>query len=58
MKRRPSPRAASIMTPAVIATVALAGLFMSVAIDVLIVFGKHEYGRPRSAARWVWSRSP
>ena len=45
MKRKPRPRAASIMTPAVIATVALAGLFMSVAIDVLIVFGKHEYGQ-------------
>jgi P-type Ca2+ transporter type 2C len=43
MKRKPRPRAASIMTPAVITTVGLVGLFMSVAIDLLIVFGKHEY---------------
>ncbi len=32
------------MSPAVIATVGLAGLFMSVAIDLLIVYGKDEYG--------------
>ena len=44
MKRIPRPRAASIMSPAVIATVGLAGLFMSVAIDLLIVYGKDEYG--------------
>ena len=43
MKRKPRPRAASIMTRAVIMTVGLAGLFMSVAIDLLIVFGKNEY---------------
>jgi Ca2+-transporting ATPase len=43
MKRRPRPRAASIMTPAVIATVGLAGLFMSVAINALIVFGTKTY---------------
>jgi P-type Ca2+ transporter type 2C len=43
MKRQPRPRAASIMTPAVITTVGLVGLFMSVAIDLLIVFGKNEY---------------
>ncbi len=43
MSRQPRPRAASIMTPAVITTVALAGLFMSVAINLLIVFGKNEY---------------
>jgi Ca2+-transporting ATPase len=43
MKRQPRPRAASIMSPAVIATVGLAGLFMSVAINLLIVFGKNEY---------------
>jgi P-type Ca2+ transporter type 2C len=43
MKRMPRPRGASIMTLAVVATVGLAGLFMSVAIDLLIVFGKHEY---------------
>ena len=43
MKRLPRPRAASIMSPAVMVTVALAGLFMSVAINGLIVFGKNEY---------------
>ena len=43
MKRQPRPAAASIMTPAVIITVGLAGLFMSVAINPLIVFGKNEY---------------
>jgi Ca2+-transporting ATPase len=45
MERRPRPRAASIMSRAVIATVALAGLFMSVAIDVLIVYGENVYDR-------------
>ena len=39
MKRQPRPRAASIMTLAVILTVGLVGLFMSIAIDLLIVFG-------------------
>ncbi len=43
MKRRPRPRAASIMTLAVILTVGLVGLFMSIAIDLLIVFGTSEY---------------
>jgi Ca2+-transporting ATPase len=43
MKRLPRPRAASIMTPAVIATVGLVGLFMSLAIDVLIVAGMNVY---------------
>ena len=43
MKRKPRPRAASIMSFPVILTVGLAGLFMSVAIDLLIVFGKHHY---------------
>ena len=43
MKRKPRPRAASIMSRPVILTVGLAGLFMSVAIDLLIVFGKNEY---------------
>ena len=45
MTRRPRPRAASIMSAAVITTVALAGVFMSVAIDLLIVFGKHQYDK-------------
>ena len=43
MKRRPRPRSASIMSRPVIVTVGLAGLFMSVAINLLIVYGKHEY---------------
>jgi P-type Ca2+ transporter type 2C len=43
MKRKPRPRAASIMSRPVIVTVGLAGLFMSVAIDLLIVFGKDQY---------------
>ncbi|HVN14000.1 MAG TPA: cation-transporting P-type ATPase [Kineosporiaceae bacterium] len=43
MTRKPRPRAASIMSPAVITTVGVVGVFMSVAIDVLIVAAKHEY---------------
>jgi len=43
MKRSPRPRDASIMSRAVITTVGLTGLFMSIAIDVLIVFGKDKY---------------
>jgi P-type Ca2+ transporter type 2C len=43
MKRRPRPRAASIMSRPVIVTVGLAGLYMSVAINLLILLGKHEY---------------
>ena len=43
MKRKPRPRTASIMSRPVILTVGLAGLFMSVAIDLLIVFGKDHY---------------
>ena len=43
MKRRPRPRAASIMSRPVIVTVGLSGLFMSVAINLLILLGKHEY---------------
>jgi Ca2+-transporting ATPase len=43
MRRVPRPRAASIMSRPVILTVGLAGLFMSVAIDLLIVFGKDHY---------------
>ena len=45
MLRTPRPRNASIMSPAVIATVGLAGLFMSVAIDLLIVLGKNHYDK-------------
>ena len=45
MKRQPRQRAAKIMSSAVITTVGLAGLFMSVAINALIVFGKNEYDK-------------
>ena len=44
MLRKPRPRNDSIMSRAVITTVGLAGVFMSAAIDLLIVFGKHHYG--------------
>ena len=43
MKRMPRPRAASIMTPNMLITVGLVGLYMSVAINLLIVFGENEY---------------
>ncbi len=50
MKRRPRPRAASIMTLAVILTVGLVGLFMSIAIDLLIVFGTSAYDSAQIAS--------
>jgi Ca2+-transporting ATPase len=50
MKRLPRPRAASIMTPAVVITVGLVGVFMSVAIDLLIVSGKSEYDNVQIAS--------
>ncbi len=43
MTRKPRPRAAPIMSRPVILTVGLVGLFMSVAINLLILLGKHEY---------------
>jgi Ca2+-transporting ATPase len=43
MKRVPRPRDAKIMAPAVMVTVGLAGLFMSMAINLLIVFGENQY---------------
>jgi Ca2+-transporting ATPase len=45
MDREPRPRAASIMSPAVITTVGLVGVFMSVAINLLIVLGETQYGK-------------
>ena len=45
MLRKPRPRKASIMSRPVVMTVGLVGLFMSVAIDLVIVFGKHHYGK-------------
>ena len=50
MKRRPRPRTASIMTLAVILTVGLVGLFMSITIDLLIVFGKSAYDSDQVAS--------
>jgi Ca2+-transporting ATPase len=43
MQRKPRPREESIMSRPVILTVGLAGVFMSVAIDVLIVIGRDHY---------------
>ena len=43
MLRKPRPRNASIMSRSVITTVGLVGVFMSAAIDLLIVFGKNHY---------------
>ncbi len=45
MQRKPRPRAASIMSPAVITTVGLTGLFMSVSINSIIVFGENQFGK-------------
>jgi Ca2+-transporting ATPase len=45
MERKPRPRNASIMSRGVILTVGLAGLFMSVAIDLVIVFGKNQFAQ-------------
>jgi Ca2+-transporting ATPase len=45
MLRKPRPRTAPIMSRAVILTVGLAGLFMSVAIDLVIVLGKDRFGQ-------------
>ena len=44
MTRLPRPRAASIMTPAVITTVGLVGVFMALAINLVIVYGENAYG--------------
>ena len=45
MMRKPRPRKDSIMSRPVVMTVGLVGLFMSVAIDLVIVFGKHHYDK-------------
>ena len=50
MKRLPRPRTATIMTPAVLLTVGLVGLFMAVAINSIIVFGEREYGKGEIAS--------
>ena len=42
MRRKPRPRDTSIMTPAVMTTVGLAGLFMSLAINLVIVVAEIE----------------
>jgi P-type Ca2+ transporter type 2C len=43
MRRKPRPRTESIMSRPVLWTVGLAGLFMSVSIDLLIVLGRDHY---------------
>jgi Ca2+-transporting ATPase len=43
MKRKPRPRSSKIMSPAVMVTVGLTGVFMSVAINLLIVLGENQY---------------
>jgi Ca2+-transporting ATPase len=43
MLRKPRPRKASIMSRPVVTTVGLVGLFMSAAIDLLIVFGRDHF---------------
>ena len=45
MERRPRSRAAKIMSPAVITTVGLVGLFLAAAINLLIVFGENQYDK-------------
>ena len=45
MLRKPRPRAASIMSPAVITTVGLTGLFMAVSINAIIVFGENQFDK-------------
>jgi Ca2+-transporting ATPase len=44
MERKPRLRSASIMTTGVITTVGLAGVYMAVAINLLIVLGRDHYG--------------
>jgi len=50
MKRLPRPRSVSIMTPAVLTTVGLVGLFMAVSINAVIVFGEGRYGQAEVAS--------
>ncbi|HQR80759.1 MAG TPA: cation transporting ATPase C-terminal domain-containing protein, partial [Actinomycetota bacterium] len=45
MLRKPRPRAASIMSPAVITTVGLVGVFAAVSINAVIVFGENQFGK-------------
>jgi P-type Ca2+ transporter type 2C len=45
MKRLPRPRAAKIMTTSVITTVGLVGVFMALAINLVIVYGENTYGK-------------
>ena len=45
MLRRPRPRDTVIMTPAVMITVGLTGLFIAGCLDALVAYGHSEYGR-------------
>jgi P-type Ca2+ transporter type 2C len=44
MRLRPRPSKESIMTPGVILTSGLVGLYMAIVLDALISFGKSQYG--------------
>ena len=44
MLRRPRPRSESIMTPGLMTTVGLVGLFMAVSLDGLIIYGHSHWG--------------
>ena len=50
MKRQPAPPRGFDHDPAVILTVGLVGLFMSLAIDLLIVFGTNQYDNAEIAS--------
>lgn len=50
MQRLPRPRSASIMTPAVLTTVGLVGLYMAISINLIIVFAERSYGKLDIAA--------
>ena len=43
MLRKPRPRDTVIMTPSVMATVGMAGLFIAACLDALISYGEHHY---------------
>src|SRR3954452_22796749 len=43
MARKPRPRTDNIMSPAVLRTVGIAGLFISIAIDLVIVLGRDQF---------------
>jgi Ca2+-transporting ATPase len=50
MRRRPRPSDESIMTTGVKLTSGLVGLYMAIALDALIFFGKDHYGSTTTAS--------